>query len=119
MKRRLRDGRTELPLVALIGELKERQRATIGKAKKAVTISAELAEQLVGFAPGCNKRKPNHFFVELAGLLHILRRIGCMMKTARKLGSSWHSCAPPIKPKSFAISSTGLNLSRLLHVQML
>src|SRR5262245_8968188 len=69
MKGRLRDWRAKRPLVGLISKLKERQRAAIRKAKEAVTISAHLPEQLVGFAPGRNKRKPNHILVELAGLL--------------------------------------------------
>ena len=82
MKGRLRDRRAKRPLVILTGKLEERQRAAIRKAKEAVTIRAHLAEQLVRFALGRNKRKPNHFLVEPAGLLHILGCIGCMMKTA-------------------------------------
>jgi hypothetical protein len=82
MKGHLRDRRAKRPLVILIGELEERQHAAVRKAKEAVAIGAHLPEQLVGFAPGRNKRKPNHLLVELAGLLHILGGIGCMMKTA-------------------------------------
>src|SRR5262245_56527928 len=85
MKGRLRDWRAKRPLVVLSGKLEERQRCAIRQAKEAVTICAYLPEQLVGFAPGRNKRKPNHLLVELAGLLHVLGGIGGMMKTAGEL----------------------------------
>src|SRR5262245_40616123 len=49
MKGRLCDRRAKRPLVILIGELEERQRAAIRKAKEAVTLRAHLPEQLVRF----------------------------------------------------------------------
>ena len=85
MKGRLRDRRAKRPLVVLIGELEERQRAAIRQAKEAVTIRAHLPEQLVGFAPGRHQRQPNHLLVERAGLLHVLGGIGGMMQTAGEL----------------------------------
>src|SRR4029453_15395385 len=80
MKGRLRDWRAKRPLVILIGELKERQRAAVGEAEEAVAIRAHLPEQFVGFAPGRHQRQPNDLLVELTGLFHILGGIGGMMQ---------------------------------------
>src|SRR5262245_19604680 len=56
MKGCLRDGWAKRPLVVLVGELEERQRAAIRQAKEAVTIRAHLPKELVGFAPGRHQR---------------------------------------------------------------
>ena len=47
MKGRLRDRRAERPLIALIGELEERQCAPVGEAEEAVAIRAHLPEGIV------------------------------------------------------------------------
>src|SRR5215471_15661143 len=96
MKGCLRDGWAKRPLVVLIGELEERQRGAVGEAEEAVTIRTHLPKELVGFAPGCHQRQPDHLLVELTGLLHILGGIGGMMQTAGEPLSGYHACVPPI-----------------------
>src|SRR5215468_9349425 len=84
--------RAELPLILLVGELEERQRPTVREAEEAMAIRANLAEQLVGFAPRRDEGEPDHPLVEPAGLFHVPRGVGVVMETAWELRRSWHTC---------------------------
>src|SRR5262249_49716394 len=68
MKGRLWNGRTELLLIRSIGELEERESSAITETEEAVT--------------GRHEWQSNDLLVELAGLLHVPGRVGCVMKTA-------------------------------------
>ena len=71
--------------ILAIGELEERQRAPIIQATEAVAVGAELAEKLVGLAPGGHERHADDVFVEVPRGLHVAGYIGGVVQTRRNL----------------------------------
>src|SRR5262249_41712479 len=100
MKGRLWNGRTELLLIRSIGELEERESSAITETEEAVTVGTHLSEEFVGFAPGRHEWQSNDLLVELAGLLHVLGRVGCVMKTAGQVRCFRHPANSPISGRT-------------------
>jgi hypothetical protein len=75
VERGLGHRRAELLLIAVVHELKERERAAVLELEEAVAVGADLAEQLVRLAPGRDQRQADDVLVERARLLEILGHV--------------------------------------------
>ena len=100
VKRRERHLRTELLLVALLGELEECQRAAVAQAEEAVRIGALRAEQHVLLAPGRQQRQADDLLVEFSGRLEVLRYVGGVVQARWQFRFRGHDYLLRIKTNS-------------------
>src|SRR4029453_8877085 len=80
-----RQLRIEQVLVFLVGELEERERAPVPETEERVAVHPLGTEQLVGFGPRGHQGKPDQVLVEGTRRLLVLRDIGVVVQSARKI----------------------------------
>ncbi len=66
---------------SFVGELEERQRATVADAEEAMAIDAQRTEQFILLAPRRQQREAQNILIEMTGRLHVLGDIGIVMQT--------------------------------------